>query len=1454
MKAAIHQALHVATEGRNRVQAVKEQSQLPVETGSVSVETREMPQMMVKNRDQAVIQQAVATDLGLEESHSIFPLTSQETSGMQAGVQQSLTDMGRARLGQSATLQTAPGSMEEANAQSGVLHATSLEVDMEEAHLGTSPLIPKTCSVLSLLRQTAREDTGVLSGADAVPHHTHVTMEAGRSAMSEMKATRTAQLDLEKSQSLILPSLQMASNVQPLKQVTPYIIGATSASTVSHQPSEVAINDGTTLTSERWETVIPLTEQRVSNVQTVTHLPTRMEGVICDQEETRTGFVVTRAVASEVDMNESCSLASFLPQSSSVRVVTNQTPRLAMEGTKPIQTQSPIVVSQLPQVMSSAQERPYMFMEVPDSVQTMTAQSSVTLGLENPHGPSSIQGVTHHIPQSTEKPDQTREPQMAQAISFGEHYNTVTVNSRGSLKPLTFVDGEDHTPLAASTPINAQTCVVMDKEQSSLEDSAYATATPTELEKFTKETSILVPESESGRVAFTVSKVSKLEDTEQKMSPLNISHNTLQTLHGRVGHQTPQTKSVSQGDSLFATASEFSYDIESLEALPTSNTEDEEIFYTPEILENKPEQKLSAGGLSLPKRNYREEIIATSEEEFFSAEDSALVSSSDSVTSMTSRICKDDKNVSSSQVVHLENRSEIRNLDMQREKSLTASRISTIGNLPCVTANSAKGSESIQNDNYLYKKGHVGNIISCAQDPNVVVSSCSVPRVTLEQEVSEETYKEKEKTKQAERGEVAGRESSRSRSVDQGLKSALPGNISLPHGNEGQPIASTNVIGQSALAGFGRSTSSVTEEYLAKLQDRDSAMHTSALSESQYIPVKTKVQNPSNSSKNEGKRSRGKEQGKVAKGCIEKLENFVFHETTETDYSVAKVENAKLIETADLPHLGKLTAPDTGIKTLREDKAISFEENKSISSTAAKVSQRKEVKKNIPNEKKSDPQVDSRHATTSTSPTEMNQHLQKRSPDDVQRKLIRQVTHPPHTVVTGFSNTIMQPQEACEQTDDKTLGSHAKVIYKAEQQKPEYTANYSLAKLKRSLYSRKLAGQVFNQMTYPAYEPEREQVQVEDHSTLKKEDNARAVPASVSHNVQGKFDSKSEKYDDTQASFQARLSDDKEVESKTTGVFKSFGTRSSAVVSNQQEQHQTKNYGKTLNMNVLESKITELKSTEIDKDNIKKDNTIQEHSHGIEVTVSNYSSKSTTTTHEDKQTYVVDKSVDNPKLKLTSEAWRGQFLMEQDQSDEWGASDESITFIFMNPDDERPSEDNLLQANVTQSNGSNYRSSSDLSHVGLSFDTSTELKQAHFFDLYKAKCGRLVRSTSLDSVYWNLSKIQVAKQKTEMQRTSSLEEVVTQELEDILARGRRFSSVESDEDDITEDASTVRQNRCHIPVKTHGEQTDSREVPEASRRRAVVTDADDQAINTSSSGDDDVFAKSPFTSPNIRPG
>ncbi|XP_047485747.1 uncharacterized protein LOC125036874 [Penaeus chinensis] len=392
MQAAIHQTLHVATEGENSVQAVTEQRHMTVETDSgVRVETREMPQMTAKNsRAQAVIQQAVTVDLGLEESHSVFPLTSQETSGMQAGVQQtSPTDMERTRHAQSTALQTAPGSLREASAQLGVLHATSSEVDLGGAPAGTLPLAPKTCSVLPLLRQTAHKDRGVLSGADAVPHQTpNVTTEAGSSAVSVMKVTRTAQLDLEKSQSLTLPSLQMASNGQALKQITPYIIGDTSASTASHQPSEVAMNDGTTLTSEGWETVIPLTEQSVSNVQTVTRLPTRKEGVICDQEETCTGFAVTQTVASEVDMDESCSLTSFLPHASnSVRVVTNQNPRLAMEGAKPVQTlkQSPKGISQLPQVTSNAQERPYMFMEVPDSAQAVTAQSSVTLGFENPH-------------------------------------------------------------------------------------------------------------------------------------------------------------------------------------------------------------------------------------------------------------------------------------------------------------------------------------------------------------------------------------------------------------------------------------------------------------------------------------------------------------------------------------------------------------------------------------------------------------------------------------------------------------------------------------------------------------------------------------------------------------------------------------------------------------------------------------------------------------------------------------------------------------------------------------------------------------------------------------------------------------------------------------------------------------------------------------------------------------
>nr|XP_027216706.1 uncharacterized protein LOC113809338 [Penaeus vannamei] len=957
LQASIHQTPHLATEGMRSVQVLAEQ--MAVESGtstSVPMETWETPQMTVNYiRAHAVIQQAATTDLGVEDSHSVFPFTPQEGSAMQAGVQQtSHMGMETTRHGQSETLQIAPGSLRETIAQSGVLHAVSSEVDLEEAPSETSSLIPKAFNVLSVLRQTASENIEGMSGADAVPGQTsYVTMEAGSRAESVMKVTGTAELDLEESHSSALPSLHMASNIQTSKQVTPYKLEVNSASTVPHQPSEVAMKDSTTLTTEGWETVIPMTEERVSNVQTITRLPTQMEGVNNDQEETCTSFAVTQAVASEVDMDESHKVASFLPHaSSSVPVVTRQTSHLAMEGTRSAQTlkESPIETSQLPQVVTNVQERPYRSMEAPDRTQTVAPLSSVFLGLENPHVPSYIQEVARCISQTTEKANKTEEPQVTQAVSFGEHYNAVTVNPRASLKPLTFVDGEAHTPLAASTPVNTQTSVVVDKEQSCLEDSAYATATPTDLEKFAKETSTPIP--------------------EQKVSPSNVSHDTLETSYGMVGHQTPQTTFLSESekksvedDSLFAEASEFSCDIDGFKAILTSNIEDEEKIYklNTEMLESKPEQKLRDGGLKLPERNYREEFIVTSEEEFFSAEDTALASSSDSVTSMTSHMCHSDKNLSSSQVVHLDNRREMRDLDMQKEKSLTASGSSTTENLPCVTAIPAKGSETIKNDNYLYKKGHAGNIIrSCAKDPNVVVSSCSVPRVTLQQEVSEETYKEKEKAKQAERGEEAGRESSRSRSVDRGLKSALPGNIGLPHGNEGQPIASTNVIGQSALAGFGTSTkgpysSSVTGEYLekeanlAKLQDRDSTVRTSTSSDSQHIPVKSEVQDLSRSTKNDGK-SGGKVLGKIAKGCTEKLENVVFHETSETNYSIAK--NAKVTEIASLPHLGKFIASDTETKTTREDKAIPFKENISISSNTTKVTQRKEVKKIFPLKRK----------------------------------------------------------------------------------------------------------------------------------------------------------------------------------------------------------------------------------------------------------------------------------------------------------------------------------------------------------------------------------------------------------------------------------------------------------------------------------------------------------------------
>ncbi|KAG7163574.1 hypothetical protein Hamer_G002775 [Homarus americanus] len=208
--------------------------------------------------------------------------------------------------------------------------------------------------------------------------------------------------------------------------------------------------------------------------------------------------------------------------------------------------------------------------------------------------------------------------------------------------------------------------------------------------------------------------------------------------------------------------------------------------------------------------------------------------------------------------------------------------------------------------------------------------------------------------------------------------------------------------------------------------------------------------------------------------------------------------------------------------------------------------------------------------------------------------------------------------------------------------------------------------------------------------------------------------------------------------------------------------------------------------------------------------------------------------------RLTSPTWQGKFLMARDcTSDDWGASDESITFIFMNPgEEEGETAGNVLQDTIGQSTNSNYHSSSNLSQVGLSIGVPNELPPTHSYDLYKTNCGRLVRTTSLDSICYALRKFRVARLKTTLQRTCSLEEEVNQELEDILERGRLFSSNESLSGVDTQDFRISRVDHLQSPYKTNDDYIVKENQTEVSHQVS-------ESNIPSESSEDEVFLKSP---------
>ncbi|XP_068220613.1 mucin-16-like isoform X2 [Palaemon carinicauda] len=215
--------------------------------------------------------------------------------------------------------------------------------------------------------------------------------------------------------------------------------------------------------------------------------------------------------------------------------------------------------------------------------------------------------------------------------------------------------------------------------------------------------------------------------------------------------------------------------------------------------------------------------------------------------------------------------------------------------------------------------------------------------------------------------------------------------------------------------------------------------------------------------------------------------------------------------------------------------------------------------------------------------------------------------------------------------------------------------------------------------------------------------------------------------------------------------------------------------------------------------------------------------------------------------KLTSSTWQGTFVMEHEHSeDDWGASDESITFIFMTPREEErnPQEGTAIQDSYGTTGCSNYRSSSDLSQIGLNADMSHESQYIHPYDLYKTNCRRLIRTTSLDSISSALQKLRQTKIKAEMQRTCSLEDM-TIEMAAILERGRMFS-VESGIEISSDMEATLLSDHELKPTCNEIERSaGSHDNNKNNSHKTSTTDSSNQQKGSQSSFEDDVFTKSP---------
>ncbi|ROT73599.1 hypothetical protein C7M84_007960 [Penaeus vannamei] len=329
MPVVIHKMPHVVNEEMSSaqamassVQAVTPQTLQMGESTSAQPAFVQTSQMITPetSRAQAVLQQAVTSDIDLKEMHFVKPLLPQDTDSLRAVMRQTsqVTEEGTS------------------SAHAVIQQAVSSELDLEDSHTVLSLLPQDTITARTVVHQAAQKAKEGMASAQIMFVTPQMPLGEVSSTRAVTQQAASSKLHLDETHSVIPLVPQDTGNVRAVIHQTTHMTkeGNDSIQAVSAQATQMAMGEDGSAQVLALQTS-QIATARADSAQAVTVQIPQIAAVGTSSVQPGTAHMTRMA------MKETCSAQLVTHQTpqmtmgeaGSVQTVTAQTPQMAMDGT-----------------------------------------------------------------------------------------------------------------------------------------------------------------------------------------------------------------------------------------------------------------------------------------------------------------------------------------------------------------------------------------------------------------------------------------------------------------------------------------------------------------------------------------------------------------------------------------------------------------------------------------------------------------------------------------------------------------------------------------------------------------------------------------------------------------------------------------------------------------------------------------------------------------------------------------------------------------------------------------------------------------------------------------------------------------------------------------------------------------------------------------------------------------